>query len=583
MKLQVCCICAILFIGNMAFASAIIDRPLSHSQSNIRQSNIVKSSISNNSNLDMEAIELAIKELKTKIKNNPNDYSLNAALVNLYLNAKQYENSYYELIYLNNLNTRNKLNLETKKTLNDIYNNLKTQVNYNPKKSSIFLNLSILALIMNDYDKAEKYISAAANSNYDRKLIQNAITKVFDETRNYQTAIGICDKLLAIKPSDSETRKLKASYLLQIKDTDGAIKEYTMISENNSSDYKSKYELYKLLISKNLSEKDIIKQMYALKSLDEALIDLGNMLFQNNDLNDALKYANLLVNKFPENAQGYILLTEIYKKQGKLQEAYDALAKVRDKADNNEAIAKYNVLLAKLSDEPLKEANSLMETGLYSQALSVLQSADQENLYVILAQARANYFLNQKQQALQYLNKAMSLYPNNSDVFCAFGYIYYQEKDIDSAKKYVQNSLKINPENKTAKDLMKLVNKLEADKYVNGIISSFESQNYSETMKLIDKAIEISPDYGLLYYYKGLTYIAQNNYAASTAALYKCLELDKTNITTYFYLAIAFDNLSEKNNALMYYQKFINLLPKDDYGESEKLEYAKDRIAKLKS
>lgn len=567
----------------MAFASAIIDRPLSHSQSNIRQSNIVKSSISNNSNLDMEAIELAIKELKTKIKNNPNDYSLNAALVNLYLNAKQYENSYYELIYLNNLNTRNKLNLETKKTLNDIYNNLKTQVNYNPKKSSIFLNLSILALIMNDYDKAEKYISAAANSNYDRKLIQNAITKVFDETRNYQTAIGICDKLLAIKPSDSETRKLKASYLLQIKDTDGAIKEYTMISENNSSDYKSKYELYKLLISKNLSEKDIIKQMYALKSLDEALIDLGNMLFQNNDLNDALKYANLLVNKFPENAQGYILLTEIYKKQGKLQEAYDALAKVRDKADNNEAIAKYNVLLAKLSDEPLKEANSLMETGLYSQALSVLQSADQENLYVILAQARANYFLNQKQQALQYLNKAMSLYPNNSDVFCAFGYIYYQEKDIDSAKKYVQNSLKINPENKTAKDLMKLVNKLEADKYVNGIISSFESQNYSETMKLIDKAIEISPDYGLLYYYKGLTYIAQNNYAASTAALYKCLELDKTNITTYFYLAIAFDNLSEKNNALMYYQKFINLLPKDDYGESEKLEYAKDRIAKLKS
>ena len=72
-----------------------------------------------------------------------------------------------------------------------------------------------------------------------------------------------------------------------------------------------------------------------------------------------------------------------------------------------------------------------------------------------------------------------------------------------------------------------------------------------------------------------------NNYASATAPLYKSIDLDKTNTLAYFYLALSFDNLSEPENALSYYQKFIQLLPKDELGESEKLNYAKARIEKL--
>ena len=39
---------------------------------------------------------------------------------------------------------------------------------------------------------------------------------------------------------------------------------------------------------------------------------------------------------------------------------------------------------------------------------------------------------------LDLLNKAMTLYPNNSDVYCAFSYIYLQEKDIESSRKYIK-------------------------------------------------------------------------------------------------------------------------------------------------
>ena len=64
-------------------------------------------------------------------------------------------------------------------------------------------------------------------------------------------------------------------------------------------------------------------------------------------------------------------------------------------------------------------------------------------------------------------------------------------------------------------------------------------------MRLINEALSINKKDSALYYYQGLTYIAMNNYAAATAPLYKALELDKNNVIAYFYLGLAFDNLSE--------------------------------------
>jgi Tfp pilus assembly protein PilF len=100
-------------------------------------------------------------------------------------------------------------------------------------------------------------------------------------------------------------------------------------------------------------------------------------------------------------------------------------------------------------------------------------------------------------------------------------------------------------------------------------------------MRLIDDALKINRKDPNLYLYKALTYIAQNNYAASTASLYKCIELDKYNKLAYFYLGTAFDNLSEPQNALHNYQKYVELLNSDDFEESERRDYAMRRIQRL--
>ena len=572
-----------VMVGQSVHAGAIMENPRYYTRPPVKSSSIV---YSNRNVVDEndETYKAAVKEIQKKIEQSPSDYGLYINLASLYIKLNDFQKASDELIYLKNLERQKKLNSAVQNEAASLLETLRKTPKSDKIRAYYYTNMAILALILEDKSLAADYIVVALNGNCDENFMKHAVLEVVDGLENVQTSINICDRVLQKKANDIDIRRLKASYLMQADDKNSAFAEYSKILDMNPKDEDAKYSLYKLLAAKNASEKEVLKTLYKTDKpdLETAYSELADILLKNNDTTGAVNYAKLLTEKFPDNANGYIILSEIYRREGKLKESYDVLAVVRDKADTNEEIAKYNVLLAKLSDAPLQEANSLMASGLYAQALEVLESASQENLYVILAQSRANYFLKNKQKALDLLNKAMTLYPNNSDVYCAFAYIYLQEDDIESARKYVKGSLKINSENRTALTLLDLINNAETKKFHGKIASCVESQNYTEAVRLINEAKSINKKDSALYYYMGLIYIAQNNYSASTAELYKCLEYDPDNILANFYLGIAFDNLSEKSNALMYYQKYMGQVKSDDFGESERKEYAKVRIQKLK-
>lgn len=581
MKIKLFGLVVILSFFNVAFADSVIEKRTIPRRSAIQSTNMVFTSSSERPVYNV--YNSAIKEIQNKISQNPNDYSYYVALIELYIKSNQNKQAYEELVFLNNLAMKNKLSTKDIKSVDELRTTLSKSVRYERNLFWLYINLAMTNLIMQDSESAIQCIVSASRNISDAKVLVDALGKVFDFTGDYNSAIQTIDKILLANPSNIELRKHKANYLVQIGKTEDAVKEMVQVLLIQPNDNDTKYSMLKLLISQSASEKDILKKLYPNKVVDyqNAYFDIAELFMQNNDLNNAKEYAAKLVKKYPENANGYILLSEIYKKEGNLKDSMEALSYVRDKADNNEQISKYNVLLAKLSDQPTKEADSLMNNGLYAQALNVLESSDQNNLYVILGMARANYFLENKQTSFELLNKAMSLYPNNPDVFYYFAYILFNEGDIESSRNYLSQAFKVNPNHQFSLHLLDVLNKFDSDKYVTQIISAFEAQNYEESMRLINEALSINKKDSGLYYYQGLTYIAMNNYAAATAPLYKAIDLDKKNTLAYFYLGLSFDNLSEPDNALAYYRKFIELLPSDDYGESEKLNYAKSRIEKL--
>ena len=572
-----------LFAGTVAFPDdAIIYRNYFTKDANAIEFSNHKQRIGSVSKYDIEVLIPAEKELIEKIKENPQDYSLYAALTDIYIKSKQYDKAIDNLVYLYNLKKNNLLNRQTLAYLNQIYINYKKS---GMKDGYSYLILSILSVIFEQDNSLDYAVLGAERSHYP-ELINKTLSVLFDSQQDPKKAINVCGKILIKNPNNTEIRKIKAIYHTQLKEIKEAISEYTKVLEINPDDDEARYNLYKILSGlKTITEKETIKRLYGMQldfEYEKAYISLIELLLKHNDFEDAKSYSETVIKKYEQNPDGYILMAEIYKKEGNIKEAFDTLSKARDKADNNETIAKYNVMLAKLSDEPVREANSLIANGLAKQALEVLDSANPENLYVILTQARANYILNNKILTFDLLNKAMSLFPNNSDVYCAFGYIYLQEKDIETARNYVLQSLKIDKNNKTAQDLLDLINKAESSSYTTSILDAMEAQNYQEALRLVNEAMSVDPKSADLYYYKSLINIALNNYSSAVATLFKCVKIAPDYTDAYFYLGAAFDNLNEKDNAYLYYYKFLNMVKGNEIGETERIEYAKFRLSKLK-
>lgn len=580
MNLKLCCLIFVLIIScSYSYASNIVKSYSTDGRSAIQSSDYLKSRTTKNTISDYEAV---YSELTSKIEQNPQNYVLYTDLIEFFIKNGKYEQAFEELDFLNNISAQGKLNSVSLNNLKSLKQLILKNVRYSQHKSSLYLNLAMVNLILNDISAAENAMIYAARKIENSDLFVATVNSVYNTTKNYEAGIVLTDNVLLQSPDNIPLRKLKALYLTQTENTDKASEEYIKILALNPDDKESIYNLYNILSSQKLTDKNLLKKMFSNKSAGEQnYYNLAEVLFEHNDIQGAQNYARQLIEKYPDNASGYLLLCEIYRKQGDLKEAYEVLQKARDKADDGQTVAKYNILLAKLSDQPVKEADSLMNNNMYEQALSVLQSADSENLYVILGMARANYFLDNKQTAFELLNKAMSFYPQNADVMYYFAFCFFMEKDYESARKYVNETLRLEPQHSYGLKLLDTLNKAESDKFMNDISSAFERQDYEAAMNFVDSAMNIYDKDATLYYYKALIYIAMNNYAAATAPLYKSLDLNEKNILCYFYLGIAFDNLSEKENALENYKKFVEKLPADDYGESEKLEYAKTRIEKL--
>lgn len=584
MKIKVCLLLGLLYsIGTCVYADAIVNRRFPAKRTAIQSSTYDLKQLEHNS-YNTELLKPAINELKGKIKNNPTDYSLTVNLADLYLNAGEYEKAFDELVYLYKLNNQNKLNSNVKNGLENLYNTKKNNLRYENYKSLLYSNLSILALISGNRNEAENYAIQAASTGSNSDIITNAIEIVFDNSNSAQLGIDACNRIINKNPNSYSARKIKAILLKNSNNIDEAIKEYTTLIGLNPKDNETKYELYKILEARNVPQKDIVGIIYSARPIkhETALYDLANILLANDDVSGAKYYANILAKNSPDKAKGYMLLSEIYRREGKLKESYEALSESKDKVNDNEEVKDYNKQLAKLSNNPVEEAVSLMRNGLWEQANDIIKTANQDNLDVLLLSATINYKLKNKQIAFDYLNKAMTLYPKEAEIYANFADLYTLEKDFDTARKYLNEAKKNAPENNNLNFLAKFINREEAKTYLPKITAASDIGNFEEAERLVDEALKLSTEITEIQFHKGLLQIAKHNYAGSTAYLYKCIELDKNYYAAYFFLAVAFDNLSEQENALINYQKYVDIVPKDLYDETEKINFAKARIEKLK-
>ena len=589
MKLKICLLMLICSFGYEALADAIVDRTVYPRNSLAKQSSIVRSSIYEN-RVTTEDYNLIINDLINQIQDTPDNYSLYIALTDAYIKSQNYFEAFNKLTFLKEQKDNNKLSEENLNEIRSLFLNIVEYSKYFRYKSSIYVNLAVLALLNDNNQAAEKYIKNSVRSFNDRGLVLDGIKFVFDYTGNYVDAVSVCNLFISLNRDESnDIRKLKVYFLTKNENLNAAVIEYKEI-QNLDDDISNdqKYELFKLMEKQNFSDKKIASILYSQNgdNIEKSYYDIYNLLIEFDDKESSSVYAEKIQKNYPDSIVAKFIEIDKLIKAGKNKEALDALNAVKSKVSTEQDITTYNVLSSSIYSDKQQEIINLMMQGYYQQALDILNSKDIiETDHILAYKARCYMELGQMQNALENLNRAVAFNPNSFIVYLQFGYYYFYNADYETSNKYAEKALNFvsnDSESAMVNNLIKKLNEISAGNYINQIISAFDSQNYIEAMRLTDEALNIDPTSSILYFYKGIIYIAQNNYAASTAALYKAIELDKNNVLAYFYLGFAFDNLSEQKNALNCYEKFIQLLPKDEFQENEKAEYAKTRIQKIK-
>jgi tetratricopeptide (TPR) repeat protein len=367
---------------------------------------------------------------------------------------------------------------------------------------------------------------------------------------DYQNAIPIFEKALAINPNDEEVLTALGSCYVNVGDykraVDYSAKAINLYNENYiaynnlgvaeffNKNYDKAIENYQKSLYYRVNWKstivNIAKTYFFLKNYDSAIyyFNLGNAYYPNdeeifinmgeiykamNEFDLAIKTYQNLLNFAPKNK---VAQTNIYWLTKKTKNA-DLLA-LMEKAKNltvqnkhDSAILILNQILAKDSvfvDALLNRGVAYHFTKQYQKSIADFDRViriDSNQPDVWLKKGQVLNAMGKTNQVLKYYNKAIQLNPQNTEAYNERGHYYFSKNQFNNAFEDYSASLKLYP----GQTLI-----LYSRAYVYAM-----KKNYKDAFPDINEAIRIDPNFGDAYMLKAMLYYETNKFAESLKEL----------------------------------------------------------------
>ena len=304
-----------------------------------------------------------------------------------------------------------------------------------------------------------------------------------------------------------------------------------------------------------------------------ALIGLGNSHLILKNFEKALFYfeeALKIKSKLPLALKGKcICLYELNKKE-EANQIIDELDKNNNNKKENEDEYKY-----------LIKGNMAKDENNFQEAINYYDKSIEKNKNCHEAyynKALCEIALNQKDKALNNLDIALNIKKDFPEALDAKGCIYYSDnKYFEALKCYDEllEKIKINDDYffKKGSILMELKQYEDAIKSLDEVLKlnpnhikamilkgncyDFLDLN-KESLEIYDNIIIKDNNNELAHHLKGQILLKQKEYEKALNEFNIVINLNKKNLETYFYIAICFNKLNKNNEAIEFYNKYIN-------------------------
>lgn len=503
----------------------------------------------------------------------PDDTQLRLAYAKMLDKLGQEEDAVKEYNYILSKTTDNKDMLYA---LERIY---KRKLEDSPNDASLTSNLGAIMQKEGNYDEALRYYSKAEYLDPSNVNTRINVGTLYQQKGDYKTAITAYDSILILNPDNIEANIYKAQSLAKLGREEEALEIYkkvlTIEPDNEIvqtamiaavKDTMTPQAFVEYIKKNNPNNASYILYNYALD------------LHKTEKISDAVFMYKEVLKLDPNNSEVYVNLAIAQGQAKDFDSAIQTLKSAEQKFPNNNQIAQtLKSITNQATDIKLETAANFFNNKDYQNAIAEYLKIEPATSDTMLGVASAYQNLGDNDNAILYYKKALDLSPTNSDIAYYIAALYANKDDTENAKLYAQKSIALNKTNKNAKELLENINAQINSKELDKAIALFESENYTDSLSILNQVLAADSKNSYALYYRGMIYDTQKKYSEAISDYKKSISLNPDFDIVNYLIGVDYDMLEKYKDAISYYKAFTATYSQDD----DYSKYAKTRIDEL--
>lgn len=403
------------------------------------------------------------------------------------------------------------LRLKYLNRLSDAEEQLQSFAKSNPKESVAYFELAKIAIQNKNLIKAQVQIKKAIDLDSNNQWYMNLLGDILIEQGNYSEAAKLYAQL-AKKYKYNDQYLMQASRLFQIeKKYDLALEQLRILIDQNSEDN------------------------------EDLLLQKQELFIKNNQLDSAIALSEQLVNEHKEEPRFYLLLSELYSSQNKLDKKNKLDSLIAAKFPNDGMVL-LNKISTSLSNHDTTAYKAQLEKIITNKTIAI-----EDKIAVLVPYLEINKDSNSNIQYAQLLSEA------NATQYTAYqllGDVYAMYRNTLAACIAYKKSIQLNPSNYKAWEQL--------------IINTISKETADSLVIYAERAIRLFPNQADLYYFAGIGYAYLNLHANAIRNYNRCLDLQdesKKMILSEIYASLAesYHELKEFEKADQAFEEALKL------------------------
>ena len=387
------------------------------------------------------------------------------------------------------------------------------------KEATPMYESAIIYFNKGELDQARFFIESACQIDADNKWYQQLLATTYLESGEYSKAIISFKKLLELEPKNEDWHFELASAYLMNNQARNAIKVYDDLEKYIGPYdmlFQQKKRIYSEIGDKTAATREVEKWVEAEPQNLNALNELSEMYLLSGKQTKAIQTLEKSLELKADNASAFIMLSDLYRNKKDLDKSFDYT----------------------------KKAFSSLDLGVDAKMRLLLTYYDWTDADTILLS-----------KAYTLLDILLETHPEDAKPFTIAGDYHFRDGNLELAKSNFLRAAELDPSRYPIWQQLMII--------------SFDLKEYQEVITLGKTAQELFPSQPISYYFMGLSYMQDKQYASAAEQFNtgKLMVIDNLNLLAQFYASLgdAYHALDEVKDSDAAYDKSLEILPENTY------------------